>query len=56
LAGGLNPGNVAEILAQYNAGSIAMVDVSSGVEGADHKQDLDKIKKFVVAAKTAHRG
>lgn len=52
LAGGLNPDNVADaVLAlEDQANKVVGVDVSSGVE-ADGKQDMDKIKAFVKAAK-----
>ncbi|KAK4115027.1 hypothetical protein N656DRAFT_478058 [Canariomyces notabilis] len=53
LAGGLEPKNVAATIAALKpvAGSIMGVDVSSGVE-VDGKQDLEKIREFVKAAKT----
>jgi anthranilate synthase/indole-3-glycerol phosphate synthase/phosphoribosylanthranilate isomerase len=53
LAGGLEPKNVAATIAALKpvAGSILGVDVSSGVE-VDGKQDLEKIREFVKAAKT----
>lgn len=49
LAGGLDPMNVAEVLAEPGL-DVVGVDVSSGVE-TDGKQDLEKIKKFVYIAK-----
>ena len=53
LAGGLKPDNVIEAVQALGdqAGSIVGVDVSSGVE-TDEKQDLEKIKAFVEAAKS----
>ncbi|KAI1423603.1 indole-3-glycerol phosphate synthase [Xylaria sp. FL1777] len=53
LAGGLSPENVAEIIqgAGDDAGRIIGVDVSSGVEGPDGLQNLDRIREFVKAAK-----
>lgn len=49
LAGGLDPANVAEVLAEPGV-DVVGVDVSSGVE-TDGKQDLDKIRSFVYIAK-----
>lgn len=53
-AGGLDPNNVAETLRALGdtAKQVACVDVSSGVE-TDGKQDLEKIRSFVVNAKKA---
>ena len=52
LAGGLNPDNVVEALEALGEekGKLMGVDVSSGVE-TDGKQDLEKIRAFVEAAK-----
>lgn len=49
LAGGLDPTNLAEVLAEPGL-DVVGVDVSSGVE-TDGKQDLDKIRSFVYIAK-----
>lgn len=46
LAGGLNPGNVAEALRQTRA---QLVDTSSGVESAPGIKDVDKIAAFCQA-------
>ncbi|KAI1348292.1 indole-3-glycerol phosphate synthase [Xylaria sp. FL0043] len=53
LAGGLSPENVAEVVqgAGDDAERIIGVDVSSGVEGPDGLQSLDRIRAFVQAAK-----
>ena len=54
LAGGLNPDNVSDVLQQLSEykSRIVAVDVSSGVE-EDSEQDLEKIRRFVEAAKSA---
>nr|CAA26232.1 unnamed protein product [Aspergillus nidulans] len=54
LAGGLDPLNVTEIIKQLDESGykIVGVDVSSGVE-TNGVQDLDKIRSFVQAAKSA---
>ncbi|GAP90038.2 putative anthranilate synthase component 2 [Rosellinia necatrix] len=53
LAGGLDPENVADAIrgSGDQAGRIIGVDVSSGVEGPDGKQSLQRIREFVRAAK-----
>ena len=50
LAGGLNPGNVAEAIRVTGAD---MVDVSSGVESSPGVKDIGLIRKFIEAAKRA---
>lgn len=50
LAGGLNPGNVAEAIRQTNA---TIVDVSSGVETSPGVKDTGLIANFIRAAKSA---
>lgn len=56
LAGGLDPKNVEDILTDLgeHSSQVVAVDVSSGVE-ENGAQDLDKIEKFVSAAKRAGR-
>lgn len=48
LAGGLNPDNVAQALAETNA---PLVDTSSGVESAAGVKDMDKIARFCQAVR-----
>lgn len=57
LAGGLNPHNVVEVVNALGSlkNQVVGVDVSSGVE-TDGKQDLNKIEKFVAAAKSIKSG
>ena len=50
LAGGLDPGNVAEAILITGARA---VDVSSGVESRPGEKDPDLIRRFIHAAKTA---
>ncbi|KAI1485269.1 indole-3-glycerol phosphate synthase-domain-containing protein [Biscogniauxia mediterranea] len=54
LAGGLAPENVADVVGaagEDGAARIVGVDVSSGVEGPDGEQSLERIREFVRAAK-----
>lgn len=53
LAGGLTPENVTEVIQGAGKGAerIIGVDVSSGVEGPDGLQSLERIREFVKAAK-----
>jgi phosphoribosylanthranilate isomerase len=50
LSGGLNPDNIAAAIAATGA---PMVDVSSGVEKMPGEKDLDLIRQFISAAKSA---
>ncbi|KAI1402840.1 indole-3-glycerol phosphate synthase-domain-containing protein [Hypoxylon fuscum] len=53
LAGGLDPTNVADVVkaAGADGARVLGVDVSSGVEGSDGQQSLERIRDFVKAAK-----
>ncbi|KAJ8121207.1 hypothetical protein O1611_g10161 [Lasiodiplodia mahajangana] len=53
LAGGLTPENVAEVIQGAGEGAqrIIGVDVSSGVEGPDGLQSIERIRDFIKAAK-----
>ena len=57
LAGGLNPDNVIDVVNALGSlkSQVVGVDVSSGIE-TDGKQDLNKIEKFVAAAKSIKLG
>ena len=57
LAGGLNPENVELVLTSLseNSSQVIAVDVSSGVEQSG-VQDLERIRRFIKAAKSAPRG
>jgi phosphoribosylanthranilate isomerase len=50
LAGGLNPGNVAEAVRRLRPGA---VDVASGVERAPGVKDPEKVERFISNAKSA---
>ena len=50
LAGGLDPGNVGEIVGSMRQKGLVAVDVSSGVE-TDGQQDVTKIREFIRNAK-----
>ncbi|MFM7109026.1 MAG: phosphoribosylanthranilate isomerase [Planctomycetaceae bacterium] len=53
LAGGLDPGNVAEAI---RASGATAVDVASGVESAPGRKDPGKLRAFVTAARAAWAG
>ena len=53
LAGGLSPDNVGGALAELGDLLPWGVDVASGVEGAAHRKDAEKIARFVQAVRVA---
>ena len=53
LAGGLNPDNVGGALADLGDLLPWGVDVASGVEGAEHRKDPEKLARFVEAVRAA---
>jgi phosphoribosylanthranilate isomerase len=55
LSGGLHPGNVADAIraAKGHGLSLRGVDVSSGVESAPGVKDAEKIRDFILAARSA---
>lgn len=52
LAGGLNPDNVAEVVAQYQPDGL---DVSSGVESSPGIKDYVLMRDFITAARSVRR-
>lgn len=52
MAGGLTPENVRDVVSSVRPYG---VDVSSGVESAPGKKDLEKVKRFVAAVRAADR-
>ena len=56
LAGGLTPDNIGQALA--DAGDLLPwgVDVATGVEGAEYRKDVAKMKAFVAAVRRAEEG
>lgn len=51
LAGGLTPENAADRIARARPW---MVDVAGGVESAPGRKDLDKVRRFIQAARSGH--
>ena len=51
IAGGLNPENVADALAEVGEIPPWGVDVATGVEGADRRKDPEKMRAFVAAVR-----
>ena len=56
LAGGLNPGNVADALEQLGDLLPWGVDVATGVEGQDYRKDAKLMREFVAAVRNADQG
>lgn len=56
LAGGLNPENVAQAIADLGDLLPWGVDVATGVEGAGHRKDPARIAAFVAAVRNAEKG
>jgi phosphoribosylanthranilate isomerase len=56
LAGGLNPDNVAQAIADLGDLLPWGVDVATGVEGAGHRKDAKLLAAFVAAVRTAEKG
>ena len=54
LAGGLNPENVGEAIGQFGAPDA--VDVSSGVESAPGRKDIDKVRAFIETVRNTKPG
>ncbi|ORY63557.1 indole-3-glycerol phosphate synthase [Pseudomassariella vexata] len=52
LAGGLNPSNVSDAVRSVDSARVIGVDVSTGVEGPDGRQSLERIREFVKVAKS----
>jgi phosphoribosylanthranilate isomerase len=56
LAGGLNPDNVAQAIADLGDLLPWGVDVATGVEGAGHRKDAKLLAAFVAAVRAAEKG
>ncbi len=56
LAGGLDPNNVGEVLAELGDMFPWGVDVATGVEGADFRKDASKLAAFIEAVRKAEGG
>ena len=53
LAGGLDPDNIGKVLSDLGDLLPWGVDVATGVEGADHRKDPDKVARFIEAVRRA---